>query len=833
MAGTYRRPTSPTAREKAAHARDAKLTALHRDLTEQVTALASGPEWRRWLEVASKFHSYSFNNTILIWRQLPTATHVAGYNLWRDLGRQVTKGEKGLAILAPVIRKVDTTTPDQRLTTAPAASPDAARSERRVVGFRPTYVWDISQTTGEPLPLPPQPTLLRGQAPTGLWDALAAQCAAAGFTVDRQPIAGEGGPNGYTSFSEHAVVVRSDVDDAQAVKTLAHELGHVLLHDPADFPAGPTGRCRGAEEVEAESVAYLIAAEHGLDTSGYTFAYVAAWANQAGDLEHTLRETGARILRTAHHVLDQAHDHLTPADPATTDQLAVTAERLAARATAGAERTATLRETAALPAAPATTVPLDLDLDLDRLRAANASAHAFFHDQYRAAGSWAPEYLHSRLGTSLNNDSGDQSQGVGYAPAGWTTLVDHLHRQGFTDAELLDAGLATRAKTGRLVDRFRDRLMFPIRDTNDDADGAVVGFVGRRNPQLDTSGDPDLTGQYLNPKYLNTPQTPLYTKGDHLYGLSEAGDPVERGGLAVLVEGPVDKHAVDLASDGMFAGVAALGTAVTHQQAGLLRELVGDHIDRVVVATDDDRAGRAAAARAYDVLTSHGLAPRGAALPTGLDPALVHEQHGPAALVGLLADAEPLARQLATRAVLDSTADRSTAEGSVRARRAAAAVLVKAPPGTWPTEITAVAQRTGLDPDLLRDSLIEAVHPVDGAEDDALGRLLTRDRRDDLDRGQYPTGTAAEVAALSKPPTMSLRSPADGTAQVGGGASKNTCEAHGREWATTMSVETFTVDRGRPVPVTDLASYVGEGRYVNAGDGAAASRGAISPRRGQ
>lgn len=114
MPGRYRRPTTPEQQQKAADARQAKLTELHDGLTEQVSALAAGPQWRAWLDIAAKFHNYSFNNTVLIMVQKPEATQVAGYNLWHELGRQVTKGEKGIAILTPSPARSSRTNPKAR-----------------------------------------------------------------------------------------------------------------------------------------------------------------------------------------------------------------------------------------------------------------------------------------------------------------------------------------------------------------------------------------------------------------------------------------------------------------------------------------------------------------------------------------------------------------------------------------------------------------------------------------------------------------------------------------------------------------------------------------------
>lgn len=752
MAGRYRRPSTPEQRAKAVEARQEKLTGLLDTLTEQVSALASGPEWRRWLDVAAKFHNYSFNNTLLLMKQKPDATQVAGYNLWQELGRQVTRGEKGLAILAPVTRKADETEPpaeqsagataDTSTPAPPAEGPAEGPPEgpaddvpttgrRSVVGFRPAYVWDVSQTSGDPLPIPPLPQLLAGQAPAGLWDALADQCTAAGFTVERRPIAGDAGPNGYTTYASHEVVVRDDVDDAQAVKTLAHELGHVLMHDPAGFEAGHTGSCRGDREVEAESLAYLVVADHGLDTAEYTFAYVAGWAAQTGDVDGALRASGARVLTTAHAVLDRSHERLASAGGATVDAaLATDADKLTLRAVAGAKRTAALR-------ADATNERLSFAVDRGRLAAANDEAVSYFMGQY--AGSWAPAYLEQRLGTPL---LADRTRGVGYASPGWTNLTEHLRGQGFTDAEIVGAGLGTRASTGRVVDRFRDRLMFPIAARDDAGQREVVGFIGRRNPSQDGTADT------RTPKYLNTAQTPLYTKAEHLYGLLENTGTLDRGGLAVLVEGPIDALAVDLASGGMLAGIAPLGTALTERQVAQLGAALGRDSDRIVVATDADPAGQQAAARAYELLTEHGLDPRGAVLPAGMDPAQTVELHGPAALVDRLTMAEPLGRQLIEHALAGH--DLSWPEARLGAARAAAGVIAKASPATWEREVEAVATRTALPESMLRTALVERIGPTE-TDTDALGRLTGHDRRDDLDRGQHVPATAAQLAAASAP----------------------------------------------------------------------------------
>jgi DNA primase len=162
---TRRRNLSPAQRQRLEADRQRNLDRLHHRLSEQVKQLHHGQVWRDWLTVASKFHRYSWRNSLLIQMQDPDATTVAGYNAWKSLGRQVDKGQRGLQILAPITRR---TTPrhDQQQPDSATSSAEEQQVQTRppqVVGYRVTHVWDISQTSGQPLPLPPQPQLLHGQ----------------------------------------------------------------------------------------------------------------------------------------------------------------------------------------------------------------------------------------------------------------------------------------------------------------------------------------------------------------------------------------------------------------------------------------------------------------------------------------------------------------------------------------------------------------------------------------------------------------------------------------------------------------------------------------------
>lgn len=287
-------------REAVAVARQEILDGLHRQLTDGILKLHDPAAWQAWLQFAHRFHRYSFNNTVLLLAQDPAATAVAGYRAFQAMGRQVRRGEKALRVLAPVTKRVQQLDPAGQPVRDPEGRP-VYRSQ--VVGFRAVPVFDIRQTDGPPLPAAPEvarPTLLTGQAPEGLLADLTRFVTEQGYTVERGDCGGE--RNGYTDFAHHLVVVRDDVDDAQAVKTLCHEAAHVLLHgDQRDVEH------RGVREVEAESVAYLVTAAHGLDSSQYSFTYVTSWATDmlgpTLSLGDVLQATGQRVITAADRIL--------------------------------------------------------------------------------------------------------------------------------------------------------------------------------------------------------------------------------------------------------------------------------------------------------------------------------------------------------------------------------------------------------------------------------------------------------------------------------------------------------------------------------------------------
>ncbi|MCL6422278.1 MULTISPECIES: ImmA/IrrE family metallo-endopeptidase [Micrococcales] len=306
-------------REEARQKREARLDELHETLTGAVEQLITGEDWADALRFAARFRSRSFNNTLLIWKQheanyaagkvaSPFPTYVAGAGQWQKMGRHILKGQKHYGILAPFKARFATATPKdpdswRRLGRYEKPKPgEAVRT--RMVGVVPARVFDVAQTGGDPIPKAPEPTLLQGEAPEGLWEGLAGQVQAAGYELMRVPHEGMiDGANGRTNFTDRSVAVRENMDAASQVKTLAHELGHVLMHSPDQEEAR---QHRGIAEVEAESVALMVGAAHGMDTSDYTIPYVSGWAATVDGTEpvEVVKATGERVRRVAIDILD-------------------------------------------------------------------------------------------------------------------------------------------------------------------------------------------------------------------------------------------------------------------------------------------------------------------------------------------------------------------------------------------------------------------------------------------------------------------------------------------------------------------------------------------------
>jgi DNA primase len=293
-----------------------------------------------------------------------------------------------------------------------------------------------------------------------------------------------------------------------------------------------------------------------------------------------------------------------------------------------------------------------------RLVAAHAEAAKFYAEQLGTPGARpAREFLAQR---GFDRASAQQ-YGCGFAPDGWDLLTRHLRAQGFTGPELVTAGLSREARSGSLIDRFRRRLLWPIREIS----GDVIGF-GARKLFDDDDG----------PKYLNTPETSLYKKSHVLYGIDQAKREIAKQGRAVIVEGYTDVMACHLA--GVPVAVATCGTAFGADHIGVLRRLLLDtdgSAGEIIFTFDGDAAGQKAALRAFEDDQKFVAQTFIAVSPDNMDPCELRLAKGDVAVRDLVARREPLLA-FALRSVL-SRYNLDLAEGRVAALRATAPLVAK------------------------------------------------------------------------------------------------------------------------------------------------------------
>jgi len=349
------------------------------------------------------------------------------------------------------------------------------------------------------------------------------------------------------------------------------------------------------------------------------------------------------------------------------------------------------------------TDPVGPDLappDLGRLRAALAEAAAWYRE--RLLTDRPPLAVATLADRGLVDLAADTSPGrrwqLGYAPVsrGCNEVLEHLRGCGFTDHELVDAGVAVPGRHGALIDALRHRLVVPLIDSGVDG-GGVVGFTARRL----SDGNPAV------PKWVNTATTVLYRKGEHLLGVAQQADLLAAGrGQVVLVEGAVDAIAVNLAG---HIGLAAGGTQLTAAHAAQLRDAAAATGARLLVAYDGDRAGREATLRAADLLA--GLDAHAGRLPEGRDPADVLVSAGARGLRRALGVTVPLV-DAAVAVRLDRwTAHAGNPVALVDAVRDVAGLVTAAPPDTRARLVGLVADRLQLPADLVTATLLDAAAP--------------------------------------------------------------------------------------------------------------------------
>ena len=675
MARTHR--PAPAGRPGQDEDREQRIAALRIRLHQTAGQIGSAQDWARYLRAAARLPGETWANVLLISSRIPDATLVRGYEAWRAAGRQVNRDEKGIEIFSGMRRQE----PDGRGAREDGRDP-SWRDARRVA-----YVWDVSQTTGQPGPLPPAFPASEGEAPPGLWDCLCWLARREGFAVECQ----DGSPgDGTTFWAVRRIRIPPGLPSGQATWALAHQLGHVLVHNTIAHPPGTTtSGCHGIQKTEADSVAFITCTRYGIP-AGHTFSSPRMWAGT-----DPRAQPAATILTAGEHVTTAAAkvsrllDHY------------LVGHRPAAQPTAEPSTTASHDERPPQPAPPQVTAPLPAPEPDPPISGVLADAMQFYDGQLTR--SWVPAYL---AGRGIGNAT-SRHWHIGYAPGGWSALTDHLRGLGHSDDAIQAAGLARVSSRGTLIDHFRDRVMLPVHDQR----GHIAGFLGRARP----GAGPQV------PKYLNSPETSSYQKSSLLFGLHQARDLLARGATPVIVEGPFDAIAVTMADPSRHAGLTPCGTALTSNQAAILAQSADLDSTGILVAFDDDPAGRKAAVRAHDILRTVSGRLQSAIL-SGKDPAEILQTEGPAALRAVLRDqVQPLSSAVIDAHLAPWERRLRDPEGPLMAMRSTASVIAGLIPAA---SAEAIRQITG-NRELA--TIDEQMRPVANPELPEIARALPAD----------------------------------------------------------------------------------------------------------
>jgi DNA primase len=592
-----RRTSTPQQPREHEADRERKLATLQARLHDAAQALRTPADWARCLRLAALMPGQDFANILLISSQRPDATLVQDYRRWTAQARQVRRGETGIEIF--------------HVPSRPRRPQDQHEDEQAPTwrdADRITHVWDLSQTTGQSGTVHTGPS--RDEMPAKLREALDWLARREGFAIDRE----HGAPaDGTTYWAAHRIRLLPSLSSEQALWALAHQLGHILLHNMPGYPAAATtSGCTGIRKAEADAVALIVCTHYGI-AAEHELSRPASWAGSDPRAQPAaaILAAGQRIITASRRIVRHTDRILHGDDPA---PVTASAHRPAVPARTGTRtHNATSRRSAGIETKP--TQAIRPAGSAGRTRSVLAAAQEFYAQQF--AISWAPAYLRARgIGSATSRD-----WHIGYAPGGWATLTDHLRHLGHSDDGITAAGLAKPSARGTLIDLFRDRVTLPVHDEN----GTLTGFIGRAHPSAAPS----------TPKYLNSPETARYKKGELLFGLHEARPTLAQGALPVIVEGPFDAIAVTSADPAQYAGLAPCGTALTCQQAAALSRTADLASTGMLVAFDDDAAGHKAAIRSHSILRPFTWKLHSVLLDIK-DPAEILQKQGAAALRTIL-----------------------------------------------------------------------------------------------------------------------------------------------------------------------------------------------------
>ena len=288
------------------HGKD--IDSIMQSLESGVEELFTSNRYQEFLKTMAKFHNYSFNNTMLIAMQRPDATLVTSYKNWQSMGRQVMKGEKGITIIAPApykkMKEKEVLDENQRPIMGTDGKPKTEQVEVTVPHFKAVTVFDIAQTSGEPIQtLAPELLTAAVQDFDSFMQAIQ--------KISPVPIRFDeiaGNANGYYHNADKEIVIKKGLSESQTLKTAIHETAHAKLHDKEIMESLGVEKDRLTKEVEAESVAYCVCSSFGLDTSDYSFPYIAGWSSSREMKE--MKASMDVIRKTAGEMIDQLTEEL-------------------------------------------------------------------------------------------------------------------------------------------------------------------------------------------------------------------------------------------------------------------------------------------------------------------------------------------------------------------------------------------------------------------------------------------------------------------------------------------------------------------------------------------
>ena len=287
-----------------------KVQEITEKLEQGIKELFESEKYKTYLNTMSKFHNYSFNNTMLIAMQKPDATLVAGFKAWqKNFDRHVKKGEKGIRILAPAPYKIkeerDKIDPvTQELLLDKDGNPQKEEVEITIPAFRAVSVFDVAQTDGKPIPELAAKELLSDVE--GYQDMIRAVEAISPVPIELEEIAGDS--KGYYDREAKRIAVQENMSESQTLKTMIHEVAHSKLHSKEVEQDEQMKKDRNTKEVEAESIAYTVCQHFGIDTSDYSFGYIAGWSSGRDTKE--LRSSMDTIRRTASELITGIEEQL-------------------------------------------------------------------------------------------------------------------------------------------------------------------------------------------------------------------------------------------------------------------------------------------------------------------------------------------------------------------------------------------------------------------------------------------------------------------------------------------------------------------------------------------